>query len=207
MKTHVALLASHHGSNLRALYRASCRPASSFDISIVISNNRDSGALAFAKEKGIEGRHLSGATHPDPQDLDRAIADALAGAGAALVVTAGYLRKLGPCVLERFAGRILNIHPSLLPRYGGQGMYGQAVHAAVLANHEPVSGATVHLVTAEYDDGPVIAQRQVDVLPEDTCETLAARVLEAEHVLLPEVVDRWAAMLRSDPQALAGRGL
>lgn len=145
-------------------------------------------ALAYAREHDTPHAHLSGRTHPEPAALDAAILQTLHEHQIDLVVTAGYMKKLGPATLAAYQGRILNIHPSLLPRHGGRGMYGMNVHWAVLAAGDTLSGASVHLVTADYDAGPVIAQQQVPVLATDTPQTLAARVLAAEHRLLPTVV-------------------
>lgn len=184
----VAVLASHTGSNLRALHADAQQPDATFAVALVISNNSTSGALAYAREHHIPHAHLSGRTHPDPAALDAAILQTLHGHQIDLVVTAGYMKKLGPATLAAYQGRIVNIHPSLLPRHGGKGMYGMNVHQAVLAAGDIVSGASVHLVTADYDAGPVIAQQQVPVLATDTPQTLAARVLAAEHRLLPTVV-------------------
>ncbi|MFJ8045623.1 phosphoribosylglycinamide formyltransferase [Kitasatospora sp. NPDC096147] len=189
----VAVLASHAGSNLRALTADARLPGSGYAVALVVSNNSGSGALAHARELGVPALHLSGRTHPEPELLDRALLDALRRHGADLVVTAGYLRRIGPAVLDAYRGRVVNVHPSLLPRHGGPGMHGAAVHTAVLAAGDTVSGASVHLVTAEYDEGPVIARQEVPVLPADTPETLAARVLTAEHALLPTTVRRLAA--------------
>ncbi|MER5866176.1 phosphoribosylglycinamide formyltransferase [Kitasatospora sp. NPDC002040] len=189
----VAVLVSHAGSNLRALHAASRRPGAGFEIALVVSNNSTSSGLAFARDHGIAARHLSGRTHPVPEDLDEAMRTAFAEREVGLVVTAGFLRKLGPRTLQDFAGRVVNIHPSLLPRHGGHGMFGDAVHRAVLAAGDQVSGASVHHVTAEYDEGAVIARREVPVLADDTVDSLAARVLAVEHDLLPAVVRQWAA--------------
>lgn len=185
---HVAVLASHNGSNLRALHHASVDSGARFTISLVISNNSSSGALGFARDAGIPSLHLSGRTHPEPDELDEAIRSALIAHAVDLVVTAGYMRKLGPQTRSEYSSRIINVHPALLPRHGGKGMYGKAVHEAVLAAGDTVSGPTVHMVTDEYDAGPILAQSQVPVLPTDTTESLAERVLAAEHQLLPTVV-------------------
>jgi phosphoribosylglycinamide formyltransferase-1 len=184
----VAVLASHAGSNLQALTSASQQTASAFAIAVVICNNGGSGALAHAREQGIAHAHLSGVTHPDPARLDRAMLEVLRENAVDLVVTAGYMKKIGPAVLGAYAGRIINIHPALLPRHGGPGMYGRHVHEAVLASGDTVSGASVHHVTENYDEGPVIARREVPVLRDDTPETLAGRVLAAEHELLVATV-------------------
>lgn len=179
----LAFLASHNGSNMQAIIDAcnsgklACTPV------LVISNNRESGALVRAKKEGIAWVHLSSQTHPDPIALDHAILEALQNHGAEWVVLAGYMRKLGDATLSAYKGRIVNIHPALLPKFGGQGMYGINVHRAVLAAGEVESGATVHLVDGEYDHGEILAQRKVPVLADDTPETLAQRVLEVEHRL------------------------
>lgn len=107
-----------------------------------------------------------------------------------IIVLAGYMKKLGPRTLSRFEGRILNIHPALLPKFGGKGMYGMHVHEAVIASGETVSGVSIHVVDAEYDTGPIIAQARVPVEPTDTADTLAARVLQREHKLFPETLQK-----------------
>jgi phosphoribosylglycinamide formyltransferase 1 len=179
----LGLLASHGGSNLGAII-AACRDGRiAAEPVVVIGNNSRAFALERARRAGIPVRHLSGQTHPDPAALDRAMAEVLAEYDADLVALAGYMKRLGPLVLARWRGRIVNVHPSLLPKFGGQGMYGERVHAAVLAAGETVTGATIHLVTEEYDQGPVIARATVPVEPGDTVESLAARVLRREHEL------------------------
>lgn len=159
---------------------------------VVISNNGDSRALERAKSEGIPGYYLSGKTHPDPDDLDKAILDTLIRHKVDIVALAGYMKKLGPKTLSYFRGRILNIHPALLPKYGGKGMYGIHVHEAVLAAGEKESGVTVHLVDEEYDRGPILAQVRVPVMPDDTPETLAERVLVQEHILYSATLQRIA---------------
>jgi phosphoribosylglycinamide formyltransferase-1 len=189
----LGLLASHGGSNLLAILtaiRAGRLPARA---GVVISNNSDAGALERARRFGVPARHLSGRTHPDPEALDGAILAALREHGVTLVVLAGYMRKLGPRVLAAYRGRVLNIHPALLPAFGGQGMFGLRVHQAVLAAGAAESGCTVHLVTEAYDQGPILAQARVPVLPGDTPESLQARVLEQEHRLYAETLRRIAA--------------
>ncbi len=107
-----------------------------------------------------------------------------------VIILAGYMKKLGPRILSHFAGHILNIHPALLPKFGGKGMYGMHVHEAVLASGETESGVSIHIVDAEYDTGPVIAQARVRVEPMDTPETLAARVLQREHTFFAEILQK-----------------
>ena len=156
---------------------------------VLICNNRDAEALERAARAGLPRYHLSGATHPDPDALDAAILDALARHDAELVVLAGYMKKLGPRTLGRYRNRVLNIHPALLPRFGGQGMYGARVHAAVLAAGERETGVTIHVVDAEYDHGPILAECRVPVSEGDTPATLAERVLAREHAFLVETLE------------------
>jgi len=179
----LGVLASGGGSNLQAIIDACKLGRLEADVRVVISNNLGSGALERAERAGIAGLHLSSKTHPGPAELDEAICRALQGHGVSLVVLAGYMRKLGPGVLEKFRGRVLNIHPALLPHFGGPGMYGMAVHQAVIDAGETTSGASVHVVDEQYDHGPVIARCEVPVEPDDTAESLAARVLAEEHKL------------------------
>jgi len=191
-KLRVGVLVSHNGSNLRALHQASLEADAQFEIVAAISNNSGSPGLAYARENQIPTRHLSGKTHPDPDQLDEAIRTMLVEQSTDWVLTAGYMKKLGACTRKEFAPRILNIHPALLPKFGGVGFFGNRVHQAVLELGDKVSGPTIHLVDDEYDTGEIIAQLEVPVLPDDTVETLAARVLTAEHTLLPTVIKQIA---------------
>jgi phosphoribosylglycinamide formyltransferase-1 len=160
---------------------------------VVISNNSEAYALERTRLAGLPWRHLSSRTHPDPAALDEAVRATLANYGVELVLLLGYLKRLGPRTLAHYAGRILNIHPALLPRYGGQGMFGERVHQAVLDAGDAESGVTIHLVDARYDQGPIVAQERVPVLPGDTVATLAERVLAVEHSLLVATLRRIVA--------------
>ena len=188
----IGALASGGGSNLQAIIDAVADGRLDAEIVLAISNNSRSRALQRARDAGILVAHISGATHPDPDARDAAIGEALANRGVELVALAGYMKKLGPRALGRFPNRVVNIHPSLLPKFGGRGMYGGRVHAAVLAAGERETGVTVHLANGEYDRGPIIAQSRLPVFADDTPETLAARVLEREHVFYPEILRRIA---------------
>ncbi len=174
-------LASGRGSNMQTIIDACKDGQLQAKPIIVISNNADSGALESARKENIVACHLSSTTHPDSTLLDAAIAGALKSHHVDLVILAGYMRMIGPKVLDAFGGKIINIHPALLPKYGGKGMYGMKVHEAVIAAGEPETGVTIHVVNAEYDRGPILAQRVVPIKPDDTPETLATRVLETEH--------------------------
>ncbi len=155
---------------------------------LVVSNNSQSGALRRAKLHAIPNCHLSSKHHKDSDDLDRSICRVLVNHSVELIVLAGYMKKLGPVTLQRFEGRILNTHPSLLPQFGGRGMYGNRVHAAVLASGAKYTGISIHLVVSEYDKGSVVAQRQIAVQPRDTAETLGKRVQAQERSFLIETL-------------------
>lgn len=185
----VAVLASGGGTNLQALLDA-CGPAAPVRVTRVVSNRADAGALERARAAGIPAVVLR-----DPADAGELLA---ALGDADLVVLAGYLKLIPAAVVARFPRRMINIHPALLPAFGGPGMYGHRVHAAVLASGATESGATVHYVDEQYDRGPIIAQRTVPVLPGDSTETLAARVLAVEHELLPQVVLELARRLHTE---------
>lgn len=176
----LGFLASHGGSSMRAIVAAIRAGQLDAEARLLVSNNGDSPALDFARNAGVDARHISAATAGSAEAADREITTQMLRNGVELVVLSGYLRKLGPRILDAYRGRILNIHPALLPKYGGQGMYGRKVHEACIAAGDTVSGATIHLVDADYDSGPVLAQVQVPVPPGDTVEDLEQRVMAAE---------------------------
>lgn len=184
----LGFLASRGGSNMQAILDG-CR---SGDIpatpSLLICNNPKAGAIERAKRFGLPYQVLNRKTHPDAAYRDAAIAAALQGANVDLVILAGYMQMIGPKVLSAFKNRILNIHPALLPKFGGQGMFGMFVHEAVIAAGETESGATVHLINEVYDEGPILRQTRVPVLPDDTPESLQKRVLEQEHCIYSETI-------------------
>lgn len=179
MKVRVAVLVSGGGTNLQALLDAlgSEAPAA---VVRVVSSRPGVGALERARQANVPGVVLR-----DPLDAAEVVGQL---GDADLVVLAGYVKLVPAEAVARFRGRMINIHPALLPAFGGPGMYGRRVHEAVLASGAAISGATVHYVDERYDRGPIIAQWPVPVRPGDTPETLAARVLEVEHQLLPAVV-------------------
>lgn len=188
----LGFLASGGGSNMQSILDACHEGRLSASARVVIGNNSKSGALTRAREAGIACYHLSSLTHADPRALDVAICDALQRHEVQVVCLAGYMKLLGVRTLTAFRGRILNIHPGLLPRHGGQGFYGKRVHEAVLAAGDAESGATVHIVDEVYDNGPVLAQARVPVQADDTPDTLGARVLIQEHQLFSKTLQKIA---------------
>jgi len=193
MTMRVAVAVSGRGSNLEALLHA-LGPGAPARVVLVLSNRAEAGALDRARAHSVPAEVL-----PDPSDpadwLDR-----LTRYRVDLLVLAGYLRLVPAAVIARYRDRILNVHPALLPAFGGRGMYGRRVHEAVLASGARESGATVHLVDEVYDRGAILAQGRVPVLPDDTPDRLAARVLAVEHRLLPAAV--LAAAAAGHPVAL-----
>lgn len=191
MTSRIAVFASGGGSNLQAIldYLVSCGRARPGDVVLVASDREDAGALERARDAGIATallRARARATGREPLALIREHrVDFLA--------LAGFLRLVPTDVLSELPSRVVNVHPALLPAFGGPGMYGERVHRAVLASGASVSGATVHYVEAEYDAGATLAQWPVPVLADDSPTSLAARVLKVEHVLYPRVVSAVAS--------------
>ena len=182
MMSRIAVFVSGRGSNLQALHAYLVRTGGA-EVALVVSDRASSEALAWARERGI-----TTATLDSGRDDASAMLEWLAAARADLVVLAGYLRLVPPAVVRAYRGRMVNVHPALLPAFGGSGMYGPRVHRAVLDAGARVSGPTVHFVDEAYDHGAIIAQWPVPVFADDTDAALAARVLRAEHLLLPRVV-------------------
>jgi len=184
----LGFLASHGGSNMQAIIDQCLSGAIEAKPVILICNNPNAIAVERARDAQLTVEILNGKTHADTDQLDRQMEKSLLEAGVDLVVLAGYMKKIGPTTLSTFSNRILNIHPSLLPRFGGQGMFGIRVHEAVVAAGEPQSGATVHLIDNGYDQGKIIRQAMLKVDTSDTPATLQKRVLELEHILYPNTI-------------------
>lgn len=184
----VAVLASGSGSNLQALLDSEDQGRLGAHIRLVVSNRRDSLSLVRAARCGREAIYLASGPSDTEETIARRMIELFEKHSIELVCLAGYLKKLPSSVVQAFAGRVLNIHPAPLPRFGGHGMFGLHVHEAVLESGVAHSGPTVHFVDSNYDTGVVVAHTPVPVLPGDTPESLAARVLVAEHELFPRVV-------------------
>jgi len=188
----LGVLASGGGTNLQSILDRSRDGALSADVVVVISNNSGAKALERARAHGIDGLHISAATEGSASVADTRITREFVKRCVDMVVLAGYMKRVGPALLDAFRGRIINIHPALLPKYGGEGMYGMRVHEAVIAAGERESGPTVHVVDDEYDHGSILAHRCVPVFPDDTPETLQKRVLAVEHEILPATIQQLA---------------
>ena len=189
----LGILASHAGTTMQAIVDACAQGRLHADVRVVISNNSRAGALKRARRRSIPTAHLSSVTHRTPYDLDRAISRTLIEYDVDVIVLAGYMKRVGPNLLSHFRGRVLNTHPALLPKFGGQGMYGDRVHKAVLEAGERESGATVHLVEGDYDTGPALVPPvRVPVHKRDTLESLRERVQTVEREHYVTVLERIA---------------
>lgn len=186
----LGFLASGNGSSAQAIVRATAAGELAAMPRLMVSNRREAAALAFAAEQRFPALCIP--TQADPDAADRRLAEALAEHGVDLVVMSGYLRRLGPVTLARYAGRVLNIHPGPIPQFGGEGMYGRRVHEAVIAAGVAESGIVIHLVDEEYDHGPVLARRAVPLAPGETADSLEARIRDLEPVFFVETLQRIA---------------
>jgi phosphoribosylglycinamide formyltransferase-1 len=188
----IAIFASGRGSNFQAILSAIDAGLLPARITVLISNRSDAGALDIARTRRIQTSHFSQKMFPSEEALAEAMLNVLSQQRAELLVLAGYLKKIPLQVVRRYRNRIVNIHPALLPLFGGAGMYGHFVHEAVIASGMKVSGATVHIVDEEYDRGPIVMQKTVEIIQEDTPELLAAKVLKIEHEIYPLALKAFA---------------
>jgi formyltetrahydrofolate-dependent phosphoribosylglycinamide formyltransferase len=189
----LVVFASGSGTNFEAIVRAcdSGLLMNKATVQGLIVDKNGIGAIERAERLGISSRILRPTSFESPKAYARHLINALDDWNADLLILAGYLKKIPNAVLDLYDDRILNIHPSLLPKYGGKGFYGEHVHRAVLAAGDEKTGCTVHLVTEEYDDGPILAQREIPVRSDDTPKSLAHRIHPVEHQLYVEVIDRY----------------
>ncbi|MEG2084987.1 MAG: phosphoribosylglycinamide formyltransferase [Clostridia bacterium] len=184
----IAIFASGSGSDMQSVVDACESGKIDGKICVLIASREGIFALERAKAHQIPCKVFDKNNYDSMQLLDKAIVDYLKAFNIDLIVLAGYLNIITPVLVQNYEGKMINIHPSLIPQYCGKGFYGMRVHNAVIANHEKFSGCTVHYVDCVTDTGKIIKQTKVEVLPDDTAETLQKRVLEQEHILLPQVV-------------------
>ena len=186
----IAVFVSGGGTNLQAIIdKIKDGYLSDIDIGLVLSSSPDAYALTRAKDNNIPAVVMRSRDYPSVEEWDSDVLKAVEEAGCELIVLAGYLSLLGPKTVKKFSNRIINIHPALIPAFCGEGMYGIRPHVAALSRGFKVSGATVHFVNEEYDSGPIILQKTVDVLPDDTPEVLQQRIMkECEQVILPKAI-------------------
>jgi formyltetrahydrofolate-dependent phosphoribosylglycinamide formyltransferase len=199
--TNIVVFASGSGTNFQAIIDAVENGQIDGRIVGLITNKEGIQAIERAQKHNIAHRHLSPTDFSSHSDYVGALLQELNKWDAELIALAGYMTKIPSEVIKKYRNRIVNIHPSLLPKYGGKGFYGMNVHRAVLDNEEPESGCTVHFVTDEYDQGPILGQRKVPVKKSDDPETLAQRILKEEHKLFPKVIAELANQLNKNTNA------
>jgi phosphoribosylglycinamide formyltransferase-1 len=184
----LCVLASGSGSNLKAIIKAQKAGKISSKVVLVISNNSVSGAINIANEYQIPAVHLSQKLFKTQSEFDKKLLALLKKFKIDLIILAGYMKKISPALIKKFKNKILNIHPALLPLFGGKGMYGIFIHQAVLNSGAKLSGASVHIVDDKYDNGPIVLQKSIPVKDDDTPESLQKRILKLEHKLYPEAI-------------------
>lgn len=193
----LAVFISGGGSNFKAIARAIAEHRLDADIALVAANNPDAPGLDAARGLGYATDVFDRNAFPDGERFAEYVLNSLSNNGADFISLAGYLRRIPPRVVKEYHGRIVNIHPALLPRFGGKGMFGLHVHQAVIDSGVPESGVTIHYVDEVYDHGVIIAQRRVPVIPGDSPELLRDRVLVVEHQLYPEVLQYLSQIVSS----------
>jgi phosphoribosylglycinamide formyltransferase-1 len=184
----LAVLASGRGSNFRAILEKINEGYISATVGIVITNIPTAGVLEIAESRGIPVRIITPKNFPDSQSYNDEILKTLTDNGIDYIILAGYLKMIGRQIVDRYSNKIINIHPALLPSFGGKGMYGHHVHDAVYERGVKVSGATVHLVNNEYDAGPIVLQKSISIKGAQNAEEIAKRVLKIEHEIFPQAV-------------------
>lgn len=191
----IVVFASGSGTNFQAIIDAVESGQINGRIIGLVTNKKDIQAIKRAQKHNINHKYLAPSEFSSYPDYIKALLKQLEEWDTQLIALAGYMIKVPSEVIDKYENRIVNIHPSLLPKYGGKGFYGINVHRAVISNDEPESGCTVHLVTEEYDQGPILGQRKVSVRESDDPESLAQRILKEEHKLFPEVIAKLADQL------------
>jgi phosphoribosylglycinamide formyltransferase-1 len=192
MELKLGFFASGSGSNIQAILDNIRKGLLRAEAKVIITNNSDAGIVERAKRAGVPCYHVSSATHPEENERAGKFIEILKKHDVNLICLAGYMKKLPDKVMKEFKGKVLNIHPALLPKFGGKGMYGMNVHRAVIESGDKITGATVHIVSSEYDKGRILSQTTVPVMPGEKAEELQKRVLKAEHIIYSETLQKIA---------------
>jgi len=188
----IAVFASGRGSNFQAILNAINEGRLPARVTLLLSNNSNAGALELARTQNIPAIHFSQKQCSSEESYVEQLLELLVRHNVDLIALAGYMKRIPVQVIGQFRNRILNIHPALLPAFGGSGMFGIHVHEAVLASGTKITGATVHIVDEEYDRGPIVMQKALEILNDDTPQSLAARVLPLEHEIYPKALAAFA---------------
>ncbi len=200
--TKLAVFASGRGSNFQTIYKKIQDGYISAEINLLVTDNEQAGAISFANENKISVATINPKDFPTPQAFGKAILNRLGSHQIDYVVLAGYLKKIPENVVGKYHNRIVNIHPALLPAFGGKGMYGMRVHRAVFNSGAKLSGVTVHLVNNEYDAGPIVLQKAVEIDDCNSPEEIANKVLSFEHIVFPEAIK---LLVDNKPQVIGNR--
>lgn len=190
MQLNIAFFASHGGSNMQAILDNIFHGRLKANASLFITNNSNSLALERAKSANIPSYHISSKTHSNDDNRIEHTIELLDKYNCNIIVLAGYMKILEPKIIRHLNNRVLNIHPALLPKFGGEGMFGMNVHRSVIEHGEKFSGATVHIVDEVYDNGKILNQMSINILENDTAESLAGRVLKIEHILYSDTLKK-----------------
>jgi phosphoribosylglycinamide formyltransferase 1 len=188
----ICIFASGSGTNFKAILEAKKSGIIVSDIKLLVTNNSDCGAAAIAAENGIPVFHISRKVYPELSEKEYAdlFLKKFEEHKINFIVLAGYMKMMSPIIIRKFPDRIINIHPALLPKYGGKGMYGMNVHRAVIEAGEKFSGITIHYVNENYDEGKIIFQKTVDIAEDDNAESLQKKVLKLEHKYYSEIINK-----------------
>jgi len=186
----IAFFASYNGSSAHAITDACLSNEIMATPVLLVTNNPDAQALEWAQNKGLKIAIINSQTHQDPSERDEAIAEKLQAHKISLVALSGYMKLIGPRTLNAVNNRMLNIHPALLPKYGGQGMYGSNVHKAVKENGDTETGMTIHQVNDEYDEGKIIAQKKISISPDDSAKDIEENVKSGEPEFYIETIQK-----------------
>ena len=185
MKLQLGFLASHKADNIRAILNKIQSKELKACPKVIISNNKNSAALSFGRKENIPSFYLS---EKNTENLDKIILETLKNHGVNLVILTKYFKKIGNEIIKAYPNKIINLHPSLLPKYGGKGMYGANIHKAVINSDDTKSGVTILIVTEKYDQGRILAQQEIPRYKKDTAETLARRISKIEHILYTQAL-------------------
>ncbi len=185
----IGILASHNGTGFDALNEACKNGILDASISVVISNNSDALVLQKAKANNIPNFIINSKLY-DPSHVDQKILETLLEYDTQIVFLSGYMKKIDPLIIKKFENKMFNAHPSLLPKFGGAGMYGRFVHEAVIEAKEPYSGVSVHKVTQNYDEGAIVLQKQIEVLGEETPQSLESKIKSLEKIVIVEAFEK-----------------
>ncbi|MBI3258075.1 MAG: phosphoribosylglycinamide formyltransferase [Ignavibacteriae bacterium] len=196
-KIRLAIMASGKGSNAEAIIKFSLKKEAAFEVVVIITNNPDAGVIEIAKKYSVVWECINFKSYINQSDATSRLIETIDKMKVEMIALAGYLQLIPEELINKFPNRILNIHPSLLPKYGGKGMYGLRVHKKVIENREQISGSSVHIVENEYDSGKILCQSRVKIEENELPMTLSEKVLQEEHIVYPLVLNEQSKQIIS----------